>query len=330
VLQAVWRFAGQPSGKYLAAVMDDHLERMVRFRSFGKVAHLATDQVLAEVAAMSAATIDRYLAAHKRAAYPVSLGSTKAARSHILRSSIGVRTGSDGPPAVPGTLHLDTVAHCGHTLKGDFLYSVDATCPLTGWTMIHTIKNKAHVHVHEALDWFVKHSPVLVTEMGFDNGSEFINWAVVAWADEHDITMTRGRPHKSNDNPYVEQRNWDWVRKHAYRYRYETPAEQALLNQLWELVMLRKNFLLPCVKAVGWTHTAAGRAKRVYDAPRTPYQRLLDTGVLDDKTAAKLAKIHHELDPARITRRINYLQNQLIDLAKARTLGTRPATRRTK
>lgn len=99
----------------------------------------------------------------------------------------------------------------------------------------------------------------------------------------------------------------------------------ALLNELWDLVMARKNHLLPCVKAIGWTHTSAGRKKRVYDAPRTPYQRLLDAGVLDEKARARLEREHAKLNPARITRRINQIQQQLIELASARTRGTRPA-----
>lgn len=38
VLQEVWRLSGQPSGKYLAAVVDNTLERLVRFGELGKVA----------------------------------------------------------------------------------------------------------------------------------------------------------------------------------------------------------------------------------------------------------------------------------------------------
>ena len=89
--------------------------------------------------------------------------------------------------------------------------------------------------------------------------------------------------------------------------------------------MARKNHLLPCVKAVDWTQTRSGRKKRVYDKPKTPYQRLLDTGPPDPATRARLAAEHDKLNPARITRCINHIQQQLIDLAKARTLGTRPA-----
>lgn len=86
VLQHVWRLVGQPSGKYLAAVMDDLLERLVRFGELGKVSDRATAVVLDELWQMSAATIDRYLRPHKDAAYPVALSGTKP--SHILRSSI--------------------------------------------------------------------------------------------------------------------------------------------------------------------------------------------------------------------------------------------------
>ncbi len=79
---------------------------------------------------------------------------------------------------------------------------------------------------------------------------------MIAWCDKHKIpTITRSRPYELNDNAHVEQRNGDWVRKHAFRYRYETDAELADLNLLWTQVRTRKNHLLPCVKAVGWKET---------------------------------------------------------------------------
>lgn len=323
VLQEVWRLAGQPSGKYLAAVMDDTLDRLVRFGELGKVQPRVTPEVLDELRAMSAATIDRYLKPHKDAAYPSAVSGTRP--SHILRSSIPTRTSMDDPLTGPGFLELDTVAHCGHTLKGDFLRTLTGTDPVIGWTMLRTIRNNAFVHVHAALEWITAHSPVPVVGMDFDNGSEFMNWAVIAWCDKRDIPVTRGRPYQHNDNAHVEQRNGDWVRRHAFRYRYETPAEQDLLNELWGLVMARKNHLLPCVKAIGWTTTTAGRKKRVYDKPRTPYQRLLAAGTLDDHTRARLEAEHATLNPAKITRRINAIQQQLIHLAAARTQDGRPA-----
>ena len=324
VLQEVWRLSGQPSGKYLAVVMDDALERLGRFREWGKVAARVTPEVLDEMRSMSAATIDRYLKPHKDAVYPpAGLSGTKP--SQILRSSIPTRTSMDDPITVPGFLELDTVAHCGHTLKGEFLWTLDATDPVTGWGMMRTVKNKAFVHVHAGLEWIAEHAPVPVAGMDFDNGGEFMNWSVIAWANQRNIPLTRARPYKHNDNAHIEQRNGDWIRRHALRYRYETDAELVLLNELWDLVMARKDHLLPCVKAIGWATTRSGRKKRVYDKPRTPYQRLIDTGILNTTTSDRLQQEHANLNPAKVTRRINQIQRQLIDLASARTLGTRPA-----
>lgn len=323
VLQEVWALSGQPSGKYLAAIMDDTLERLVRFGELGRIAARINDAVLDELRSMSAATIDRYLKPHKDARYPHALGTTKP--SHILRSSIPVRTAMDGLPPGPGFYELDTVAHCGHTTKGEYLRTLTATDPVIGWTLIRAIRNNAHVHIRAGMDWLRRASPTPIQGMDFDNGSEFLNWSVIAWCDERGIPVTRGRPYQHNDNAHVEQRNGDWVRRHAFRYRYETEHELRLLNELHSLVMKRKNYLLPCVKATGWTHTGSGRKKRVYDAPRTPYQRLLDAGVLDERAIENLAHEHAKLNPAAITRRIARIQQQLIDLATARTQGTRPA-----
>ncbi len=323
VLQEVWRLSGQPSGKYLAAVMADTLERLVRFGELGRVQDRVSGEVLAELRSMSAATIDRYLGPHKASYYPLAVSGTRPGR--ILRSSIPVRTSMDEQVQLPGFFELDTVAHCGHTLAGEFLWTLSATDVRLGWTLLRTIRNKAFVHVHGALEWITANTPIPLCAMDFDNGSEFMNWGVIDWCDQHDIPVTRSRPYKHNDNAHVEQRNGDWVRKHAFRYRYETDAEMALLNELWDLVMKRKNHLLPCVKATGWTETSSGRKKRVYDKPKTPYQRLLDAGILDEDARAQMETEHAALNPAAITRRINQIQAQLIDLAAARTQGTRPA-----
>lgn len=325
VLQHVWSVTGQPSGKYLAPVMDDTLNRLERFKEFGKVTRRATPAVLTELRSMSAATIDRYLKPFKDAAYPAAGLSATRPAPHILRAAVPLRTSLDGPITDPGLVEVDTVAHCGHTLVGEFLWTLSATLPVSGYTVLTTVKNKAFVHIGAGMDRIVDQMPVPVAEVHVDNGSEFINWGLIDWAKGHDIAMSRSRPYKKNDNAHVEQRNGDWVRRHAFRYRYETATELQLLNQLWPLVMARKNHLLPCVKAIGWTTTSAGRKKRVYDKPKTPYQRLVDSGVLDPATRARLAAEHDRLNPADLARRITDIQNQLIRLAECRTQTDQPA-----
>lgn len=244
VLQHVWSVTGQPSGKYLAPVMDDTLNRLERFKEFGKVTRRATPAVLTELRSMSAATIDRYLKPFKDAAYPAAGLSATRPAPHILSAAVPLRTSLDGPITDPGLVEVDTVAHCGHTLVGEFLWTLSATLPVSGYTVLTTVKNKAFVHIGAGMDRIVDQMPVPVAEVHVDNGSEFINWGLIDWAKGHDIAMSRSRPYKKNDNAHVEQRNGDWVRRHAFRYRYETATELQLLNQLWPLVMARKNHLL--------------------------------------------------------------------------------------
>ncbi len=207
VLQEVWWLSGQPCGKYRASIMSDTLERLVRFKELGKVAQRVSPEVLHELESISAATIDRYLKPHRDAAWPEALSGTKP--SHILRSSIQVRTCMDEAPTVPGFYELDTVAHCGHTLKGDFLYTLDATDPLSGWTMLRTGKIKAFGIVHAGLEWVTIHSPVPINAMNFDIHTECVGIGVAPRDFDRSAKFGDSLPVESGRTPIP---HW---RKHA-------------------------------------------------------------------------------------------------------------------
>jgi len=65
--------------------------------------------------------------------------------------------------------------------------------------------------------------------------------------------------------------------------------------------------------------TAGGRRKRIYDSPATPWQRLQSSGVLDTQQLSNVAARIEGINPADLTRQINTIQMQLLDLAKAKT-----------
>lgn len=324
VLIEVWTLSGEPCGKYLATIMADTLGTLEAHGELGKVAGRLTAEVRGELMAMSPATIDRYLAPTRAARYPAAKAATRP--SATLRSELTVRRSTDETETRPGFLEIDLVAHCGHTLAGEHAWTLTATDVFTGWTSNVAIKNRAHRWVVAAIELVADTLPYPVVGIDADNGGEFINHQLVAWCAQRAVFFTRSRPHTSNDNAHVEQKNGDIVRKNAYRYRYDTPAELDLLGDLWELVNLRKNYLLPTKKATGWRETPAGRHVRVYDAPRTPYQRVLDSAVLTSEQAAELSAVRAELNPADLTRRINAIQHQLIDHARAKTLALRDAS----
>src|SRR5699024_10832346 len=108
------------------------------------------------------------------------VSTTKA--GPLLRTSIQVRRAGDEVEAEPGFFELDTVAHCGPTLKGEFARSVNLTDVHTGWVFTRSIRNNAQVHILSALQAGTKTIPFAVTGLDTDNGSEFLNHSVIDWA----------------------------------------------------------------------------------------------------------------------------------------------------
>jgi hypothetical protein len=320
VLQIVWAYAGGISGKYLAATMELNLMLLEAHDELapgrGRYSHEVADELLA----MSPATIDRYLAP-ARAKDPLR-GITTTTPGPLLRNSITVRKAGDEVEAVPGFFEGDTVAHCGPILKGEFFRTVDLTDMHTGWTYTRSVKNNAHLHIRGALDQFIAETPFEVTGVDFDNGSEFINYDVIGWAAELDIYFTRSRPYKKNDQATIESKNNQIVRRYGFYWRYDTPAQLRLLNELWRLVNDRHNYLTPTKKPIDWAIDAKGRRKRVYDELATPFDRLLHSGVLDATHTAQLIEYRSSLNPAHLAREIDRIQQRLTYLAaeKTRTL----------
>lgn len=109
------------------------------------------------------------------------------------------------------------------------------------------------------------------------------------------------------------------VRRHAFHYRYDTAIELRLLNELYDLVRIRFNMFTATTKAIGWRRNRNGNAVRVYDKPRTPYLRVLDSDVLSQQKRAELETLFEATNPAELTRRITDVQTRLIYLAAAKT-----------
>ncbi len=109
------------------------------------------------------------------------------------------------------------------------------------------------------------------------------------------------------------------MRKYAFYYRYDTSDERAVLNRLWPLVNDRLNYLTPTIKPIGYSSSADGRRRRLYDAPQTPLDRLLAAGTLSRAQQAELTAYRDSLNPAKIGREIADLQNRLLQLAKEKT-----------
>lgn len=266
---------------------------------------------------MSGATIDRYLKP-VREKDPVR-GKSATKPGTLLRNSISVRKASDEVEAEPGFFEVDTVAHCGPTLAGEFVRSVNCTDMVTGWVFTRSVRNNAMVHIVSAFDALVDSVPFMVTGIDCDNGSEFINHQVLGWTAQKRIFFTRSRPYQKNDQATIESKNNHLVRRYGFYYRYDTHQQLGLLNQLWPLVNDRLNFFTPTKKPTGYSTDSIGRRKRVYDTPKTPYQRLLDAQVLSPAQQEELAAYKASLNVVAIAKEIDRIQQRLTSLAAAPT-----------
>jgi hypothetical protein len=99
----------------------------------------------ARLLSLSAASLDRYLRPVRR-----SLGirgRTGTKPGSLLREHIPIRSGPWKVDA-PGFLEADTVAHCGHSMKGAFVWSLTVTDIHTGWTECRALWNKSIPTIH--------------------------------------------------------------------------------------------------------------------------------------------------------------------------------------
>jgi hypothetical protein len=317
VLQKVWAASGGQCGKYLAASMAIQLDGLERHGELVDGVDRYSPAVREELLSMSPASIDRYLKPAKATDQIRGVSTTKPAP--LLRSSIKIRKAGDEVEAEPGFFEGDTVAHCGPTLKGEFARTLNLTDVHTGWVFTRSVRNNAHVHILSALKAGVTEVPFEVTGLDFDNGSEFLNKAVIKWAADLEIFFTRSRPYKKNDQATIESKNNHLVRKYGFYYRYDTVEERGVLNRLWRLVNDRLNYLTPTKKPVGFGADRNGRRTRLYDKPTTPLDRLLAAKVLASTQEAELVAYRDSLNPAAIGRQIADLQAVLLKLAKDKT-----------
>lgn len=193
--------------------------------------------------------------------------------------------------------------HCGESLEGFFLTTLTLVDVATGWTEVQPVWGIGMERVSGGLEAASRRLPVVLRELHTDNGVEFINHTLYDWCRRRGVRLTRGRSYKKNDQAYVEQRNWLAVRRTVGYDRYSSKAALAALGRLYALTRLQLNFLRPVRKLIG-KERHGSRTRKVYDAPRTPYQRMLESGSLEEGAAERLKEQFRSINPAELQRKI--------------------------
>jgi hypothetical protein len=290
IVRQMWLAAEQPCGKRLVPILREWLPFYER--RYGKVSSRQR-RLLGRV---SSATLDRLLVG-ARAEYP-GRGRCGTKPGSLLKTEIPIRTGT-WDLTRPGYLEADSVAHCGSSLAGDFIWSLTYTDIFSGWTEGRAVWNKGAGGVLAATRDVEEALPFGLLGFDCDNGSEFLNhhlWGYLAQR-RRPVEFTRSRPYHKDDNAHVEQKNWMWPRQLLGYSRLEDVAQVVRICRVYREVWgPLHNFFLPCLKLQEKWREGSHWRKR-YEPPRTAYDRLCRPGILDLKQRRQLHERYDSLDP---------------------------------
>ena len=306
-LEWLWPLMDYAGGRRLCAGMDDMLDALIRFGEFpfGE----DTAGLLRE---MSPSTADRLL---KRAKDKSKLkGRSTTKPGTLLKKDIPIRLGTQWDENTPGFEEVDLVAHCGSTTAGEYVNTLDVTDIYTGWTETRAVINKAQKHVFEALKNIKASLPFDLLGIDSDSGAEFINHELYRYCKEEDIMFTRGRPYMKNDGCHVEQKNWHVIRRNIGYGRYEGAEAVRVMNEYYALLRLHTNFFMPHTKLLSKNRDGA-RVYKEYEAPKTPYKRLLADDGMPQETKNRLTETYLSLNPAELKRGMDKLLGMLAKMA---------------
>lgn len=313
ILKNIWFAMDQPCSKKLKAALPHWLP--FYDSTYGEIDNV----IKAKILSISAATIDRLLKPIKIFAKRKRLCGTKPGT--LLKNQIPIKV-NQWSETDPGFFETDTVAHCGTSLEGDFVWSLTMTDILTGWTENRATWNKGAYGVCEQIKDVEINLPFKIKGFDCDNGSEFLNHHLIRYFTNRPkllmVQFTRSRPYKKNDNAHVEQKNWTHVRSLFGYDRFGDKRLVALMNDLYKNEWgLYQNHFMPNMKCVDKIKVNS-KYKKKFDEPKTSYERALACEKISKQEKEKLKEIHKKLNPFELKARIEEKLRRIFKLVEVK------------
>lgn len=307
-LKRVWLATSQLCGKRLKEAMPMWLPHYKSaYEELPEALYLGLSR-------MSASTIDRLL---KPCKITMKRGLTGTKPGRLLKKHIPIKTGQWNE-SQPGFLEADTVAHCGTSLEGSFVWSLTMTDIYSQWTEMRAVWNKGADGVVGQIKDIEKDLPFDILGFDCDNGSEFLNWHLIRYfapgERKQTVRFTRSRPYHSDDNAHVEQKNWTHVRQLFGYERFGKENLVALMNDLYKNeVSLMNNYFLPNTKLKEKQRVDAKILKK-HEKPKTPYQRLIESNHIPEQKKRELTERYNQLNPFELQGKITFKLNRIFGL----------------
>jgi hypothetical protein len=300
-LLVVWQAANFICAKRLIPFLPELIPAMERH------GQLCVDaQTREKLLSMSSATADRLLKRIRDAAKPKGASTTRA--GGLLKHQVPVRTFADWQDNRPGFVEADLVAHCGSRSDGAFLNTLVLTDVATTWTECLPLLYRSETEVIRSVECARRILPFKLLGLDTDNGSEFLNKGLFDYCEREEITFTRGRAYKKNDQCYVEQKNGVVVRQLVGYDRFEGSRAYQQLGELYQVIRLYVNFFQPSMKLI-FKQRKGSRVRKKYDLAQTPYQRLVSSNILDEEKYRYLNDFYLALDPVQLLKQLEILQD---------------------
>ena len=302
-LVVAWSAANYIASKRLAPFLGE-LVPVLEHHGHLKLTYEVRNQLIS----ISPSTIDRLLKPWR--SRNQLRGKSLTRSGQLLKKQIPVRTFADWEETTPDFFEADVVAHCGGSMEGSFLSTLVLTDIATGWIECLPLLHRSKHTVINCLEHASKLIPFKIPGIDTDNGSEFINSEMIRYCERKNITFTRGRAYKKNDQCYVEQKNGAVVRQLVGYDRFEGQRAYKQLTELYRAIRLYVNFFQPSMK-LKKKERESSKVHRTYHTAQTPFQRFLASGVGSTQELKKLNSIYRILDPIRLLKQLEALQDAL-------------------
>ena len=303
-LKEVWEAANRICAERLHPVIPEYI-RILKRDGMWKHGEETTSLLLQA----SLGTLKNRIAKFENIKRRGGRGTTKPSS---LKEIIPIRRGPwQNPPSGKG--EVDTVAHCGYTLSGDFCYTVQYTDISTIWTILAAQWNRGEIETVKSIERVASRLPFPLLAIDPDSGSEFINWHLKGWCDERKVDMTRTRPYMKNDHARIEQKNYANVRHIVGYTRFDDPRHVAILNELYDVLEDYINFFIPSLKCVEKVRILS-RKVRKYDTAQTAYQRVLAYPDIDPEVKEKLSQKYATLNPVILKQKCDTILKKLFKI----------------
>jgi len=307
-LKEVWEAGNRVCGELLHPMIEEYVAILERDRMWHHDAE-ATKKLLV----MSERTVKRRIGNFIR----IRRGNRGMAgtKPSNLKQLVPVFTGpwEDKPP---GYGQIDTVVHCGSSLLGDLVHTVNYTDAATMLCIPHAQWNKSQESTRRSMASIKERLPFPWLGAHPDSGSEYLNRFVIDWCAKEGIELSRSRPNHKNDNMYVDERNGHVIRRHVGYVRLDCEKAVRALNAFYDILAPYLGHFVAVRRTTRKERVGAKYVRRYEKTPQTPYRRILDHPGIEEAVKMKLRSEHEKLNPFVMKREIEKRLHAVYDIQK--------------